>query len=98
VFSLPHLPVLAVLAFEVLAEATDLVGEWLRGGRPHEEPAHPADAEGGGLLFDQASLQEELAELLQRGLKIAHCTFRGTTGMSRAVAVVGAATDRLVGG
>ena len=70
---LAHLPILAsAVAFQVLTEPTDLVREGLVRGRPREKSAHPAHAVWRRSLSHQPRLQQELAELLERGLDLAH--------------------------
>src|SRR5262245_61789679 len=58
--------------FELFAEPPDLVGERLTGCRPGEEAPDPANAVRRRLLCDQLSLEQKLAELLQRRLELTH--------------------------
>jgi len=73
VFGLPNLPVgTSAVPLELLAESAYPVGHRLVRRRVSQESANPADAVRRGLLLDEARLQEELAEPLQRCFELAH--------------------------
>jgi hypothetical protein len=72
-FGLADLPILeAATAFDVLAEAANLIRQRLVGRRTRQEAAHPPNEVWGSGLPDQLIPQDELPELLQGHLKLAH--------------------------
>jgi len=72
VLRLTDLPILAAVAFQILAEAAHPVCERLVGGGTGEELADPADEVGCGARSSQLGPEQELTELLERGLGLAH--------------------------
>ena len=64
-FGLVDLPVVRAGTFQVLAELLDAVGAWPVVRRARQELAYEAHAIGSGRVLDQASLEQELAELLE---------------------------------
>jgi len=69
---LTYLPFLTPPALELLAEQAHLVGQRPVRGRACQELPHPAHAVGRRPLLHQARPQDELAELLQRRLRLPH--------------------------
>ncbi len=83
---LTHLPVLGpAVAFQVLAEPSHLIRQWLVRRRAGQEPPHPAHDVGSRRRSCQLGLEQELAKLLQSRLELAHVApcLRETQGACR---------------